>query len=74
MFNYFNCDILSKKGDECMSKILYGTQLEKFKERFFSDEKDIFSIILSIDSNIVHCYINGERKIDFDIKEVESYL
>lgn len=57
-----------------MSKILYGTQLEKFKERFFRGEKEIFSIILSIDSNIVHCYINGERKIDFDIKEVESYL
>ena len=57
-----------------MSKILYGTQLEQFKERFFNDKKDIFSIILSIDSNVVHCYINGEVKVDFDIKEVEAYL
>lgn len=58
-----------------MSKILSGVQLTKFKERFFNDESDeIFSIILSIDGEIVHCFINGERQIDFKKNVVEEYL
>lgn len=57
-----------------MSKILRDMQLREFKEKFFKGDEDIFSIILSIDDNIVHCYINGERCIDFKKSEVEEFL